>query len=88
VIPENCYDTGDGYYDPDRGMVFSYDDKFLRYPNEDEEEWIRNKCRYNPNRFDESNYNDELKGRNDEVIRNIQREYKFKNYINSIRSNK
>lgn len=68
-------------------MVFSYEDKFLRYPNEDEEEWIKAKCRYNPNRFDENKYNDELKGKNDEVILNVQKEYKFRNYKNSIKVN-
>ena len=80
VIPEGCYDCGDGYYDPDKGMIFSYETQFLRYPNEDEEDWIRNKCRYNPVKCDENNYNDELKGVNDEVIKNILREYKFKKY--------
>ena len=79
-IPESCYDTGDGYYDPEKGMIFSYDEKFLRYPNEDEEEWIRLKCKYNPSKFDENNYNEELKGVNDEVIKNILREYKFVKY--------
>lgn len=79
-IPEGCYDTGDGYYDPERGMIFSYQEKFMRYPDEDEEEWIRLKCRYNPSKFDENNYNEELKGENDDVIKNILREYKFKSY--------
>eukprot|EP00340_Litonotus_pictus_P000496 CAMPEP_0170516876 /NCGR_PEP_ID=MMETSP0209-20121228/3005_1 /TAXON_ID=665100 ORGANISM="Litonotus pictus, Strain P1" /NCGR_SAMPLE_ID=MMETSP0209 /ASSEMBLY_ACC=CAM_ASM_000301 /LENGTH=210 /DNA_ID=CAMNT_0010801949 /DNA_START=7 /DNA_END=639 /DNA_ORIENTATION=+ len=79
-IPESCYDTGDGYYDPEKGMIFSYDQKFLRYPNEDEEEWIKLKCRYNPSKIDPSNYNNEMFGYNDEVIKNVMREYKFKNY--------
>lgn len=79
-IPENCYDTGDGYYDPEKGMIFSYDQKFLRYPNEDEEEWIKLKCRYNPTKIDPSNYNNEMLGNNDDVIANVLREYKFKSY--------
>jgi hypothetical protein len=79
-IPESCYDTGDGYYDPEKGMIFSYENNFLRYPNEDEEEWIKQKCKYNPNKIDPSNYNNELLGYNDEIVKNVLREYKFKNY--------
>jgi len=52
----------------------------MRYPDEDEEEWIKLKCRYNPSKFDENNFNEELKGENDEVIKNVLREYKFTNY--------
>ena len=39
-IPEGCYDTGDGYYSPDKGTIFTYDNVHLREPNEEEEEWI------------------------------------------------
>lgn len=35
-IPEGSYDTGDGYYDPEKGTVFTYDNQFLRIPNEEE----------------------------------------------------
>lgn len=43
-IPEGAYgkqknlneDTGDGFYDPEKGTVFSYEHKFLRIPNEEE----------------------------------------------------
>lgn len=79
-IPESCYNTGDGYYNPEKGMIFSYDHNFLRYPNEDEEEWIKLKCAYNPSKIDPGNYNEEMEGKLDEVIKNILREYKFKNY--------
>ena len=47
-IPEGCYDTGDGYYNPEKGTVFTYENVYLREPNEEEEEWIKLKCRYNP----------------------------------------
>lgn len=77
-------DTGDGYYDPDRGTIFSYDNKLLRYPNEDEEEWIKLKCRYNPVIYENINYNDELNGMNDVVIKNILREYMFTPYKKEI----
>jgi hypothetical protein len=36
LIPEGSYDTGDGYYDPDKGTVFTYENEFLRIPNEEE----------------------------------------------------
>ena len=85
-IPESCYDTGDGYFDPEKGMIFNYNHKFLRYPNEDEEEWIRTKCKYNPNKFDMNKFNEDLKGNNDEVISNILREYQFKKYHNIVKS--
>ncbi len=29
-------DSGDGYYDPEKGTIFTYEGKFLRIPNEDE----------------------------------------------------
>jgi hypothetical protein len=35
-IPEGTYDTGDGFYDPEKGTIFSYDNKILRIPHEDE----------------------------------------------------
>ena len=33
-------DTGDGYYSPEKGIIFIYDNFYLREPNEEEEEWI------------------------------------------------
>jgi hypothetical protein len=35
-IPEGTYDVGDGFYDPEKGTIFSYDNQFLRIPNEEE----------------------------------------------------
>ena len=61
-------------------MIFSYNNKFLRYPNEEEEEWIKLKNRYHPTKIDPTNYNDEMLGNNDEVIKNVYREYQFDNY--------
>lgn len=29
-IPSNCYDCGDGYYNPDNRIVSDYEGKFLR----------------------------------------------------------
>lgn len=48
-IPSGTYDTGDGFFDPIRTLVFSYDSKtILRTPNATEVDWIRRTCRYNP----------------------------------------
>ncbi len=35
-IPEGTYDVGDGFYDVEKGTIFTYDNKFLRNPNEQE----------------------------------------------------
>ncbi len=35
-IPEGTYDTGDGFYDPEKGSIFTYENEFLRIPNEEE----------------------------------------------------
>jgi hypothetical protein len=53
-------------------------------PNEEEEEWIKLKCKYNPNTYPESMYNEELLGNKDFVIENIKREFKFKKYEKNI----
>ncbi len=48
-IPPGTYDTGDGFYDPIRSLVFSYDSKtILRTPDATEVDWITRTCRYNP----------------------------------------
>lgn len=83
-IPDGCYNCGDGYLDPDKGMIFSYNNKFLRYPNEEEEKWIKNKSVYNSIKYNDSFCNDLIKGKNDEVIKNIIDNYKFKSYNKKI----
>lgn len=48
-IPPGTYDTGDGYFDPIRSAVLSYNSKsILRTPSAAEVEWITSTCRYNP----------------------------------------
>lgn len=48
-IPAGTYDTGDGFFDPIRSLVFSYDAKtIMRTPNAKEVDWITRTCRYNP----------------------------------------
>ncbi|TGZ58188.1 hypothetical protein CRM22_009695 [Opisthorchis felineus] len=44
-IPEGCYDTGDGFYDPIKRIVVSHEGKFLRNTDTDEHSWIIAKCR-------------------------------------------
>ncbi|KAF8571709.1 hypothetical protein P879_03102 [Paragonimus westermani] len=44
-IPEGCYDTGDGFYDPVKRTVMDYTGKFLRNTDIAEHEWIIAKCR-------------------------------------------
>ena len=80
-IPEGCYDTGDGYYVPEKGTIFTYDNKYLREPNEEEEEWIKLKCRYNPKKDEITEENQDQIEQGDEVINNILREYEFTKYI-------
>lgn len=36
VIPDRCYDCGDGFYDPATRVITSYTDKFLRNAGERE----------------------------------------------------
>ena len=79
-IPEGCYDSGDGYYNPEKGTVFTYENIYLREPNEEEEEWIKLKCRYNPKQDEITEDNQDQIEKEDEVLTNILREYQFTNY--------
>jgi hypothetical protein len=37
MVSRICYsDTGDGYYDPEKGTIFTYEGDFYRTPNEEE----------------------------------------------------
>ena len=48
VLPPNCYDVIDGYYDPKRLAVFSHTtNEQIRMPDKDEKEWILKYCRFN-----------------------------------------
>lgn len=44
-IPEGCYDCGDGFYVPEKRTVVDYELNFLRYADDDENDWIVSKCR-------------------------------------------
>ena len=66
-IPPGTYDTGDGYFDPIRTLVYSYDGKkLIRTPDADEVGWITRTCRYEPR---ESKL--PLTGEEDEIINRV-----------------
>ena len=70
-IPEGTYDVGDGYYDPVKRAIFDYNGNILRELEEENwetEQWIKEKCRYNPNKL-EDNYH--LDGSNDKIIQKM-----------------
>uniref|UniRef100_A0A9J8ADK2 MORN repeat-containing protein 5 n=1 Tax=Cyprinus carpio carpio TaxID=630221 RepID=A0A9J8ADK2_CYPCA len=45
AIPDGCYDSGDGFYDPSTRVVKDYDGNFLRNADDQEHEWIVRTCR-------------------------------------------
>ncbi|XP_054468831.1 MORN repeat-containing protein 5 [Anoplopoma fimbria] len=45
VIPDGCYDCGDGFYDPGTRVVTSQTGRFLRNADDSEHEWIVRTCR-------------------------------------------
>ena len=53
LIPQGCYDIGDGFYDPTKRMICNYDGAFKRNMETGEEEWIVSKCRYNPTQYED-----------------------------------
>ena len=67
IIPPGTYDTGDGYFDPIRTLVYSYDGtKLLRTPEQYEVDWITKTCRYEPRTTQVP-----LTGDQDEVIQRV-----------------
>ncbi|KAJ8723461.1 hypothetical protein PYW08_003373 [Mythimna loreyi] len=49
-IPQGCYDSGDGIYEPVGKMVYTYDlSKGIRRPSVQEQKWIVENCRYGNN---------------------------------------
>jgi hypothetical protein len=64
-IPEGTYDVGDGYYDPVKRVICDYNHNYLRELEDGEEQWIREKCRYVPRKFDDDLH---LDGHSDKII--------------------
>lgn len=67
-VPEGCYDIGDGYYDPTKRILCEYDGNFKRDLDDGEEQWIVEKCRYNPKHYEEDTH---LDGNQDKIIREM-----------------
>lgn len=67
-IPEGTYDIGDGYYDPTKRAIYEHDGQFKRDLENGEEQWIIEKCRYNPKHFEDDSH---LDGLNDKVIKEM-----------------
>jgi hypothetical protein len=44
-IPDGCYDTGDGYFNPELGLIHNYEGRCLRAPGLEELAWIPAHCR-------------------------------------------
>jgi len=44
-IPDGCYDSGDGFYNPLTRVIVDYEHKFLRNADDDEHDWILKTCR-------------------------------------------
>ncbi|XP_023663638.2 MORN repeat-containing protein 5 [Paramormyrops kingsleyae] len=45
VIPEGCYDCGDGFYNHKTRIITDYEHRFLRNADDDEHKWIVSTCR-------------------------------------------
>ncbi|XP_036451244.1 MORN repeat-containing protein 5 isoform X2 [Colossoma macropomum] len=45
LIPDGCYDCGDGFYNPNTRVVSDYKGNFLRNADKEEHEWIVRSCR-------------------------------------------
>ena len=71
TIPTGTYDTGDGYYEPVKSIIYTFDGKILRTPEEDEVKFIMAKCRYVPKAI-------EIDGSKDKVIKKVLEQEKKK----------
>ena len=63
-IPTGTYDTGDGYYEPVKSIIYTYDGQIFRTPSEEEVNFIMAKCRYVPKAVD-------IDGDKDQVIKRV-----------------
>ena len=52
TFPQGTYDTGDGYYEPVKSIIYTFDGQILRTPTEEEVKFILAKCRYVPKAID------------------------------------
>jgi len=68
LIPTGTYDIGDGFYDPVKRMICNYDGSHMRNMEPGEEDWIIQKCRYNPRMVDDPT---QLTGEKDSIIQEM-----------------
>lgn len=64
VIPQGTYDTGDGYYEPVKSIIYTYEGHILRTPVESEVKFIMEKCRYVPKQVN-------IDGEKDKIIKKV-----------------
>ena len=76
-IPEGTYDVGDGHFDPVKRVICDYDGNYKRDLEEGEvsyfglicqEQWVKEKCRYNPRKFEDDSH---LDGHADKIIKKM-----------------
>jgi len=66
-IPAGTYDTGEGFFDPIRSLIYNYEGTtLLRTPNAEEVDWIVRNCRYEPREAKEI-----LTGESDEIVMRV-----------------
>lgn len=59
---------GDGYYDPSKRILCEYDGSFKKDLEQNEEQWIIEKCRYNPKTYEDDTH---LDGNQDKIIKEM-----------------
>lgn len=64
IIPPGTYDTGDGYYEPVKSIIYTYEGQILRTPIEAEVKFIMQKCRYVPKLVN-------IDGEKDKIIKKV-----------------
>eukprot|EP00347_Sterkiella_histriomuscorum_P009913 403339397 len=67
-VPQGTYDIGDGYYDPTKRALYEYDGSFKRDLDQNEEQWIVEKCRYQPKKYEDDSH---LDGGGDKIIKEM-----------------
>ena len=67
-IHEGTYDIGDGFYDPTKRIICTYEGEFKRDLLPGEEQWITEKTRYQARQFRDDSH---LDGSEDRVIKEM-----------------
>ena len=67
-IPEGTYDVGEGYYDPAKRIICDYDGAEKKEVTVQEEQWIVDKCTYEPRKFENDTH---LDGGQDKIVKEM-----------------